>query len=261
MHAINSVNQYLRESRLPVSVVAAVRSDIFDVIPSAESNKLKPHSAHLDWSALGIGAGNHLWKLVTAKASVRRPEIRDLVKQYFHVPISVGPHSDIAEFFLDNTRLLPRDIIALMHHLQLTHPGSTPVTQGDAIEAVRRYCMEYFEGEIFNNLAGVLPTGSARKLAVFRDAMRTLPTRFFSFANVQSEVNGDLGITETKALLKQMFEIGGIGVRNYEGAVSHTDFVFRKVSGAGFTTRYGFVLHDALTRAWNRPWWPRPDAS
>ena len=51
-----------------------------------------------------------------------------------------------------------------------------------------------------------------------------------------------------------MFEIGGVGVRNPSGNRDYTDFVFRKVSGAGFTIRYEFILHDALVRAWNRPW-------
>jgi hypothetical protein len=47
-----------------------------------------------------------------------------------------------------------------------------------------------------------------------------------------------------------MFDIGGIGIRN--GA--YTDFVHRRVGSAGFTVRHGFMLHDAFTHAWNRPW-------
>ncbi|VXB54441.1 hypothetical protein ARTHRO9V_350001 [Arthrobacter sp. 9V] len=57
-------------------------------------------------------------------------------------------------------------------------------------------------------------------------------------------------MADIKKLLKQMFEVGGVSVRNG----GYTDFVFRRVSGAGFSTRYEFIRHDALTRAWNRPW-------
>lgn len=64
------------------------------------------------------------------------------------------------------------------------------------------------------------------------------------------ELRGELDPAESKSLLKQMFETGGIGIKNGQ----HTDFVFRRTAGAGFTTRYEFMLHDALTRAWNRPW-------
>lgn len=256
MHAIESLNRFLRGTHLAVSVVAGVRSDIFDVLPSAELNKLKPHSVHLDWSALGIGAGNHLWRLVEAKAAVGRPEVakRGLIKTYLAQPVHIGPHAEMTEFLLDNTRLLPRDVVSLMTFVQQAHPGASPVTEAHAKDAVQRYSEEYFEGEIFDNLAGVLEAGSARKLAAFRDAMRTLPTRFFSFDDVQNELRGELDPTETKKLLKQMFEVGGIGVRNASGRVEYTDFVFRRISGGSFTTRYGFLLHDSLTRAWHRPW-------
>jgi len=85
--------------------------------------------------------------------------------------------------------------------------------------------------------------------------LRTLPTRFFSFDDVALELRGALEEQEVRALLKQMFETGGIGVRNASGAgADYTDFVFRKISGAGFTLRHGFLLHNALVVAWGRPW-------
>jgi hypothetical protein len=254
VHALESTNKFLRSVDLRVSAVAGVRSDIFDVLPSPESNKLKPHSVHLDWSARGIGAGNDLWRLATAKAAVNRPAVKDVVSQYLRTPISIGPYTELAEYLLDYTRLLPRDLIALLGYLQAEHPGSSPVTQSEARQAVTTYCDEYFQAEIFNNLAGILRVDAAGKLAAFRDALRTLPTRFFTFDDVQSELIDQLTPAETKALLRQMFEVGGIGIRNASGRLEYTDFVFRRVGGGSFTTRYGFLLHNALTRAWNRPW-------
>lgn len=255
MHAIDSLNRLLRADGLRVSVVVAVRSDIFDVIPNAESNKLKPHAIHLDWSALGIGAKNALWKLVTDKAAVYNPEVKDIVAQYFNNKVAVGRiFWEMAEFFLDNTRLLPRDLVALLGFVQQVHPGSSQVSQQHAMEAVGKYAEEYFVGEIFNNLAGILPDRSARKVASFRDALRTLPCRIFSFEEVQSELTGELEPYESKALLKQMFEVGGVGIRNQRPSTEYTDFVYRRISQAGFTLRHKFMLHDALTRAWNVPW-------
>jgi hypothetical protein len=255
MHAVNGVNSMLRAAGLRVTIVVAIRSDIFDVIPNAESNKLKPHAVHLDWGALGIGAKNALWKLMTDKAAVSKPEVRDLVKQYFAGSVVVGRILwEMPEFLLDNTRLLPRDLVALLGFMQQVHPGSSQVSQGHAIEAVKRYSEEYFVGEIFNNLAGVLPDRSARKVSSFRDALRTLPCRVFSFEEVQSELFGELEPYESKALLKQLFEVGGVGIRNQRDSSEYTDFVFRKISQAGFTLRHQFMLHDALTRAWNVPW-------
>ncbi|MBW0255984.1 P-loop ATPase, Sll1717 family [Cellulomonas sp. PS-H5] len=248
--ALYSLNRELLDLRLPVVVVAAIRSDILDVLPGPEVTKLKPHSVHLDWHANGIGAKNHLWTLLSRKAGVRHPDVRDLVTQYLQTPVAIGPHSRLPEFLLDNTRLLPRDTVALMGFLQKCYLGNNHVTEGAAKRAVQLYAEQYFVSEIFDNLAGVLPAGSARHIGAFRDALRTAPSRFFDITYLRDELEGDLEAPQIKMLLKQMFETGGIGIRNGQ----YTDFVFRKVSGAGFTTRHQFMLHDALTRAWNRPW-------
>lgn len=191
---------------------------------------------------------------MSPKAAVKRPGFKDVVAAYMSRPVYIGPYTELAEYFLDNTRLLPRDVVALMGYLQSVHPGASPITESEGREAVRRYSEEYFAPEIFNNLAGTLKVGSALKLTAFRNAMRTLPKRTFVFSDVQGELEGELEPAETKQLSRQMFEIGGVGIRNESGRIEYTDFVYRRVSGAGFTTRYGFLLHNALVVAWNRPW-------
>ncbi len=250
VQAVYALNTEFRSMDLPIAVVVAVRSDIFDVLPGAEVNKLTPYATYLDWHANGIGSRNNLWNLLTAKASVARPEVRNIVTQYLGTPIAIGPHSEIPEFLLDNTRLIPRDAVALMGYLQRCYKGNKSVTELSVKRAVQLYAEEYFVGEIFDNLAGVLPSRRARELASFKDALRTVPSRIFTVNDLQVELEGELEPFEVKRLLKQMFETGGIGIHNR----GYTDFMFRKVSGAGFTTRYEFMLHDALTRAWNRPW-------
>jgi hypothetical protein len=250
VQAVYQLNTDFRSWNSPISVVLAIRSDIFDVLPGPEVNKMKPYSVYLDWHARGIGSKNNLWRLLTAKASVNRPEVTDIVKQYMQTPIGIGPHTEMAEYLLDNTRLLPRDAVALMGYIQRSYKGLKGITENSAKNAVHAYGEEYFIGEIFDNLAGVLPSSKATQLSSFKDVLRTVPSRIFTFDEVKSDLEGELSPVEVKSLLKQMFETGGIGIVNGR----NTDFVFRRVSGAGFTTRYKFMLHDALTRAWNRPW-------
>lgn len=253
--AIASVNRFLRSTEMPVSVVATLRSDHFDALNSQNSNKLKTHTVYLDWSAGGIGAANQLWHLATQKGSVSRPEVTNLVGQYLSGPMRQPAFPTVAEFLLSYTRLLPRDVVAMMGYVQQEHPGSTPVTEANAKRAARRYSEEYFVGEIMNNLSGVLRSEDAHKVIGFRDALRAAPTRYFDFSYLRSELEGELEPVDIKSLLRRMFETGGIGISNPLGAGNrHTDFVFRRVSGAAFTHRYEFLLHDALTRAWNRPW-------
>jgi hypothetical protein len=250
MQATLSINRFLKGLELPVSVVVAARSDVIDVLPGPEINRLKTHAVYLDWNTNGIGARNHLWDLLNQKIRVSHPEVTSILGQYLNRKVDIGPHSDLAEYLLDNTRLLPRDAVALMQSLQRNYRGNGRVPEENAKAAVRAYSEEYFVGEIFDNLAGVLDQGRARNIEAFKDALRTSPSRFFTYEFVCNEVAGELNGVEVKQLLKQMFEIGGIGIRNG----SYTDFVYRRASGAGFTVRHGFMLHDALTRAWNRPW-------
>lgn len=250
MQASLSLNRFFKERSLPISIVIAARSDVFDVLPGPEINRLKSHAVYLDWHANGIGSKNHLWSLLTQKARVRAPGVQNLVGQYLSRKIDAGPHIDLTEYLLDHTRLLPRDAVALMRHLQRAYRGNGKIPEENAKTAVRSYCEEYFVGEIFDNLAGILDDEHARGLTAFKDALRTSPNRFFTYEYMCEETQGELEPAEVKQLLRQMFEIGGIGIRNG----SYTDFVYRRVGGAGFTVRHGFMLHDALTRAWNRPW-------
>jgi hypothetical protein len=250
VQAVYGINTEMTQLELPVTIAAAMRSDIIDVLPGPNVNKVKSKAIYLDWHARGIGANNHLWQLLSNKAAVSRPVVRNIVNQYLKTPVSIGPHTDLAEYFLDNTRLLPRDAVALMGYVQRFYKGNKGVTEHAAKNAVRAYAEEYFVGEIFDNLAGILPSARAREIASFKEALRTAPSRFFTFDYLKKELSGELDPADIKKLLKQMFEVGGIAVRNG----GYTDFVFRRVSGAGFSTRYEFLLHDALTRAWNRPW-------
>lgn len=249
--ALLSLNLHMRACGLRITVVAALRSDIFDLLPGGENNKLKLNAVHLDWHAYGIGRDNHLWKLLTDKARVHRPQVSNLVSQYFSRPISVGPHTEMTTYLLEHTRLLPRDAVALMGYLQRCYGGNKDVPEANAKEAVRRYCEEYFVGEIFDNLSGVVETVTPRKMAAFKDALRSVPAKVFSLADVERELDGALDRAEVRDLLRQMFHTGGIGI--YNRNAGYVDFVFRKVSGAAFTTTREFMLHEALVKAWNRP--------
>lgn len=248
IQAINSLNKWSKASRLPYLFVTAVRSDIFDVLSGPDLNKMKQKAVHLDWNAGGIGPQNDLWNLVQGKTSVRHPQI-NLVKQYF-ANHRAWIYPDIPTAILDHTRLLPRDIIAALNYMKLEYGGRSAIPQAIAESALKRYCIEYFVGEIFDNLAGVLPPNKTPRLRSFEDVLRTSPRRMFSFEYLQRELEGEIETHEIRQLLKQLFDVGGIGMRNGK----YTDFAYRNVSGAGFSRHHQYMLHDALTRAWNRPW-------
>lgn len=255
VHAIESVNRYVGKLKLPVTVVAAVRTEAFEALESTDSNKLKSHTVYLDWSPSGVGSDSELWTLVDTKLRVSETNMKSFTETYLGADIGQGPYSRIPDYFLAYTRLLPRDLIAMLTHLQAVHPGSSPVSEHDAVSTVRNYAEQYFVGEITNNLAGILAdrAGRQQKTRVFFDAVKSVKLAEFTLHEIQQELDGELAEAETKQLLRQMFEIGAIGIRtrnnNY---IERTDFVYRKASPVAFNARRIFLLHNALIVAWNK---------
>ena len=163
VHAIESVNRFLAKIELPVSAVAAIRTEAFEALESTDSNKLKSRSVYLDWSPSGVGAGSSLWKLVDTKVQAFHPEVKSFCDVYLTADIGQGPYRTLPDYFLAYTRLLPRDMISLLQHVQVAHPNSGQVKEHEAVLAVHNYAEQYFVGEISNNLAGILPNKSGRQ--------------------------------------------------------------------------------------------------
>ncbi len=110
-----------------------------------------------------------------------------MAKQYLASRMDKPAFPSVSEFLLSYTRLLPRDMIAMMGYVQREHPGSSQVTEREAISAASKFAEEYFVGEIMNNLSGVLKGTESHKIVCFRDALRAAPTRYFDFAYLTSE--------------------------------------------------------------------------
>lgn len=260
MHAIQTVNLFFQSLGQKTRVVAAVRSEIFSVIPSTDSAKLLDRSVQLEWSDAGFGRSSRMWDLVNMKGiasiqsgfgTARFSDVRD---DYLATPIGIGRSNNIPEYFLSYTRMLPRDVVALLRQLQETHPGATQVTEAEAREAVRRYAEFYFVAEVMNNLHGVVQVNGAERIAAFKEALATLPNRVFNADSLMRELAGVFEKEELRPLLRRMYDVGAIGVRRGVRGAIHTNFVFRRTEGGAFSFLADYVLHSALVVAWNVPW-------
>lgn len=260
LDATSEVNAFLSDASLRATVVLAIRSDMFAQVPSTDSAKLGDHAVELDWSRGGVGDGNELWDLVSSKARASVPRsfagqaLGDVRRAYLQNPIWIGGYDSIPRYFLSHTRLLPRDLIALMTELKALHGRSGPVPESTAKEAVRRYCETYFVREMTNGLSRVLPGESATKVAVFTEALSTLPNREFNAAALKAETEGVLDQGDLRALLRQLFTVGGLGVRTRSNGTMHTNFIYRRTAGGGFSFVADYVLHSSLVVAWNLQW-------
>jgi hypothetical protein len=244
---------------LPVTIVFAIRKDMFDRLPSTDSGKMTAHSVNLDWSNKGAGESNQLWNLLNSKVRAaissghQGQKPKDIRKDYLQRPIGIRRWRSIPDYFTEHTRLLPRDMIALMHSLQQVHTGPGPVAEVSATSAIRLYAEGYFKTEVTNGLSRVLPNSSAQQVPLFMSALSTLQSPFFTLKDVEEELAGALTTMELRALLSQLFDIGGIGMRVGTGPKYHTNFAYRRIAGGGFRLHGTFRLHYALEEAWNVP--------
>lgn len=260
LDAAFEVNTYLRDTDARTNVVLAIRHDMFAQMPSTDSAKLGDHAVELDWSRGGLGKGNELWSLVNSKAKASVSDqhsglaLGDVRKAYLAEPIGIGHYNDLPTYLLSHTRFLPRDMIALMNEVKKLHKGSGQVRQDIAKQAVKNYSETYFLREITNNLSRVLPTGSGEKVTVLLDALSAMQSREFNARSLQPELEGIVSKPELRILLKQLFLAGGLGVRSKSGGSVHTNFVFRRSAGGGFSFIADYVLHNSLVVAWHLNW-------
>ncbi|TQO24276.1 hypothetical protein FB385_3156 [Paramicrobacterium agarici] len=259
LDASYEINSFLRDVGLPCTVLLAIRHDMFAQVPSTDSAKYGDHTVELDWSCGGTSSGDELWKLVSTKAKASVPPsfkglpLGDLRKAYLAEPIGVGPYKNMPSWLLSYTRMLPRDLVALMNEVKRVHKGSGQLRESEAKIAVRRYCETYFVREIGNNLSRLIPQG-AFKVETLLDALSAMSSREFNVRSLQPEIDGLIDQTELRILLKQMFNVGALGVRRKSGGKMHTNFVYRRTAGGGFSFIADYVLHNALVEAWNLNW-------
>lgn len=256
---VAALNIWLTDQGLPITVVFAIRKDMFDRLPSTDSAKMSAHAINLDWSNKAAGESNQLWNLINEKArnSITNGHVgqkpKDLRKDYFQNPIGIKKWHSIADYFTEHTRLLPRDMIALMQSVQEVHSGPGPVHESSAAAAVRLYAEGYFKTEVTNGLNRILPGASTHQVPELMSALSALESPAFTFGQLESELAGVLSAGELRALLRQLFDIGGIGVRSGAGPTHYTNFAYRRIAGGGFRLSATFRLHYALEEAWNIP--------
>ncbi|WP_147440472.1 P-loop ATPase, Sll1717 family [Mycetocola tolaasinivorans] len=254
IHAIENVNRTVHSESRRTNVIAAVRTELFENIESTDSNKLKSRCIYLDWSASGFDATNDLWALVDKKIQVDNPEVKSVVATYLSTDIGQGPYNTVPEYLLSNTRLLPRDLIALMKEVQKEHPGSAQATESAVVQAVRKYSEQYFVGEILNNLHGILKKTPDRPKIVrsFMAGLSSLDNAVFSLHGLQREIDHGVSESDTILLLEQLYEIGAIGnrIENADG-YARTNFKFRRSNSITINVRRPMMLHNALIVAWN----------
>lgn len=245
--AVWRLNNALRDSGTPAKVALVCRSDIFDRLPDPNTNKIRQDaSVILDWfEDPRDPRESSLLRLVNLKARVGAPSYSgDLFEDYFPDKIR-GKLS--SKFLLEQTRHTPRDLLRLLHYIQLVGPERGRIPQDKVLSGVRSYSINYFLAEIRNELAGFLPTDD---IDAGMATLSLLRGKQFAYADfVKAADSSGLDPTRAFTFLTQMFESSAIGMMDAVGKGNFFTFKYRNresrlIRGRDIRVHPG--LHPAL---------------
>jgi len=238
------LNQLFRRESRPFKFVVLCRTDIFDRLPGANTNKLRQDaSANLSWFDAPDDPGRtRLLQLVDLRArrSLGRPV--DVFAEF--LPREIDGR-DTRKVILDHTRHIPRDVVQAMRKIQEQGTGAR-LDARQVKNGLRLYSIDYFLPELRNELSGYLePDDIDKSLAL----LNALERPRASYAELEEKA-GQLHLApdDLSALIRALFDASCIGsVTETRGRPPHFTFKYRN-SGATILPGQGIRIHTGALK-------------
>lgn len=244
------INQDLSAHGVPAKIIILCRTDIFELFPDANKNKVRQDSAvSLDWY--------HDTRNPEDSALVELADLRiqlatqiDTACLADYLPASIDGEPTI-NALLSLTRHTPRDFLQLLESIRVFGVEGKTLTIEQVLSGMRRYSINYFLPEIKDELVGVLsPAEIDASFALF-SAMRSRDfkvSRLKEFA--QASDHDMLRTLPIDRVLAALYERSAIGtVHGNRGYDAYT-FKFRnRNSTFGFPER--LMMHKGIWKAMN----------
>ncbi len=211
VHEVNNLNNRFASKGKPFKVVVLCRTDMFDLFPGANTNKIRQDSAmELDWyDNPRTPEHTRLVRLVNLRARTTLQRNVNVFKEFFPPQLANRP---ARLSILDHTRHVPRDMLQLMRRLQQHAEGDGPLTQERAMAGIRSYSNEYFIPELKNELAGHLNDG---EISTAIRLLNTLSAPQFTLGQLRDQMQQLKLKLDLEAMLEALFECSGIGMVSY----------------------------------------------
>ncbi len=256
--AANRLNEDLFSWEVEAKVVVLCRSDLFDRLPGANTNKVRQDSSKtLNWyQDIKNPKLSHLVSLANLKASVRTPDRPDPLGDYLpgSFRLESGGEFETIEYLLEYTRHTPRDFLQLLDYIAAACRSSDVIGKvpGDVIEAgVHNYCQEYFVGEVRNELFGLL---SEEEIDLTKRLLRGLRRNRFFLHELETKVRNSSQYKDlpVERIIDQLFNAGLIGnlIKGGDRAQPYTRFKYRNPFQE-LDRDMNLVLHNAVINAFN----------
>ncbi len=244
------MNRRLREAGANAKIVVLCRTDLFDLLPDPNKNKIKQDNAVvLDWyqDTRDYGSTN-LVRLVNHRAQLSLHSSVDVFSQL--LPGSVVGGQPTVKTILENTRHTPRDVIQLMNRVR-DHSRGASANAPAVMSGLRKYSEDYLLPEMRDELCGIMPMADTEKAL---QLLSLQGKRQFTFDEFRSAQRNDPRFAQLDPMrtLEYLFECSAIG--NVRGGEDDDDyrfsFKFRNRS-AIFNPNERITVHRGICKALN----------
>ncbi|MBA4212988.1 MAG: hypothetical protein C0449_07885 [Polaromonas sp.] len=243
------LNAHFRVNKIPVWIIVLCRTDIYEVLPGANKNKIRQDSClEIDWyPPSGDAEQSKLLTLVNLRAKLSVGREIDVITEC--LPKTMDHGVPTKKYLADLTRHTPRDFIALLTQIQKASTANTP-TKAEVLNGVKLYSEKYFLPEIKDELVGYV---TARELEIFLSSVGEIHERRFSMQRLEA-VAIPLGLPKSKidVLMHALFSASAIGLtwRDRTTRQDWFEFKYRNPNSA-FSPSRTIVLHKGLWKALN----------
>jgi hypothetical protein len=239
------LNQLFRRDSRPFKFVVLCRTDIFDRLPGANTNKLRQDaSASLNWFDAPDDPGRtRLLQLVHLRARRSLKRRVDVFAEFLPAEID---GRDTRKVILDHTRHIPRDVVQAMRKIQEHGAGERRLDARQVKNGLRIYSIDYFLPELRNELSGYLePDDIDKSLALLNALERPRAT----YAELEGKARQlQLAPEDLGALIRALFDSSCIGsVTETRGRPPHFTFKYRN-SGATILPGQGIRVHTGALK-------------
>ncbi|HEY6347095.1 MAG TPA: hypothetical protein VIY49_36860 [Bryobacteraceae bacterium] len=147
------LNNELSRNGTPAKVIVLCRTDLFDLLPGGNNNRLhQVYAVELNWSDHpDHPKDSALVRIINRRANLGLKEEIDIFDTF--LPPSLDPRDsrgDIQGHLLEHTRRIPRDMVMLFKCLQ-KHSGSGRMTPNQVFDGLAAYS-NYLVGEMADEL-------------------------------------------------------------------------------------------------------------
>lgn len=238
------LNDWFANNSINFKILILCRKDVFDRLSDPNKNKIRQdYSYFINWfdeSEADDYKKSNLIKLANLRGRLNVPELDDLFDSFFPNAYENQP---ICNALLEYTRHTPRDFLQLLKYIQNSCCQSI-VTERDIYKGIKNYSLDYFQGEIRDEMAGYIKPQDIEKIFQLLSQLRKREFKLYEIQHLTSQDSSYTGLDLNK-IFSVLFECSAIG--HIKGGNKH--YIKYRNPNMSFSYNDAIIIHKGLWKA------------